>query len=220
MAFRSPGGTGWSRTTWSSSSAPCLHPAPVPHRLACRPRVPRNSLCCVLAQRALSGQRSAARRRFRRPGKPRILFPFPSNGGYMGLGRRRGAALRHRLRARTSAVSQPRTHGASLLPAGRRFGDRAANDVGRCASGLHHDAISGTARLTRSSSSLKTTPSMSKAGTIIIALERAGISDFYRSASASFTPSATNAAAKVRRIQVSTRGREMTWLRIAAANRP
>jgi RimJ/RimL family protein N-acetyltransferase len=42
----------------------------------------------------------------------------------------------------------------------------------------------------------------------------------YRSASASLAPSATKAAANVRRIQVSTRGREMTWLRIEAANSP
>ena len=41
-----------------------------------------------------------------------------------------------------------------------------------------------------------------------------------RSASASLAPSATNAAANVRRIQVRTRGRETTWLRIAAANSP
>ena len=42
----------------------------------------------------------------------------------------------------------------------------------------------------------------------------------YRSASASLAPSATKAAAKVRRIQASTFGREMTWARIEAANRP
>ena len=41
-----------------------------------------------------------------------------------------------------------------------------------------------------------------------------------RSASASLAPSATNAAAKVRRIQVNTRGREMTWVRIDAAQSP
>ena len=35
----------------------------------------------------------------------------------------------------------------------------------------------------------------------------------YRSVSASFTPRATNAPAKVRRIQVMMRGREMTWSR-------
>ena len=42
----------------------------------------------------------------------------------------------------------------------------------------------------------------------------------HRSAAASFAPSATNAAAKLRRIQVSTRGREITWSRIEAANSP
>jgi len=36
----------------------------------------------------------------------------------------------------------------------------------------------------------------------------------------SLSPNAPNAAAKVRRIQVSTRGREITCRRIAAANRP
>jgi hypothetical protein len=41
-----------------------------------------------------------------------------------------------------------------------------------------------------------------------------------RSASASFAPSATNAPAKVRRIQTSTRGREITCWRTAAANNP
>ena len=41
-----------------------------------------------------------------------------------------------------------------------------------------------------------------------------------RSASASLAPRAANAPAKVRRIQVSTRGREITWSRIAAANSP
>ncbi len=35
-----------------------------------------------------------------------------------------------------------------------------------------------------------------------------------RSAKASLAPSATKAAAKLRRIQVRTRGREITWLRI------
>ena len=38
--------------------------------------------------------------------------------------------------------------------------------------------------------------------------------------SASFAPSPTKAAAKVRRIHVSTRGREMTWSRTEAANSP
>src|SRR5581483_14448 len=42
----------------------------------------------------------------------------------------------------------------------------------------------------------------------------------HRSASASLAPSAAKAPANVRRIQVSTAGREMTWLRIEAANRP
>ncbi len=41
-----------------------------------------------------------------------------------------------------------------------------------------------------------------------------------RSAKASLAPSAPNAAAKLRRIQVKTRGREMTWSRIEAANNP
>ena len=42
----------------------------------------------------------------------------------------------------------------------------------------------------------------------------------HRSAKASFAPSATKAAAKLRRIQVKTRGREITWSRIEAANSP
>jgi Bacterial DNA-binding protein len=42
----------------------------------------------------------------------------------------------------------------------------------------------------------------------------------HRSASASLAPSATKAPAKVRPIQVKTRGREMTWFRIEAANNP
>lgn len=42
----------------------------------------------------------------------------------------------------------------------------------------------------------------------------------YPSASASLTPSAANAPANVRRIQVSTRGRATTWSRTAAANSP
>ena len=42
----------------------------------------------------------------------------------------------------------------------------------------------------------------------------------YRSDSASLNPSSTNAAAKVRRIQVMIAGREITWFRIAAANSP
>ena len=43
---------------------------------------------------------------------------------------------------------------------------------------------------------------------------------FQRPENASFAPSATNAAAKVRRIQVRTRGREMMRSRIEAANSP
>ncbi len=42
----------------------------------------------------------------------------------------------------------------------------------------------------------------------------------YRSVSANFAPSATKAAAKVRRIQLMTRGLEITLSRIAAANMP
>ena len=42
----------------------------------------------------------------------------------------------------------------------------------------------------------------------------------HRSANASLAPRPTKAAANLRRIQVSTRGREMTWSRIAAANTP
>lgn len=41
-----------------------------------------------------------------------------------------------------------------------------------------------------------------------------------RSANARRTPRAANAVANVRRIQVKTRGREMTWFRSAAANLP
>src|SRR5579872_400951 len=41
-----------------------------------------------------------------------------------------------------------------------------------------------------------------------------------RSAKASFAPSARKAAAKLRRIQVMTRGRDRTCSRIAAANSP
>ena len=41
-----------------------------------------------------------------------------------------------------------------------------------------------------------------------------------RSLVASLAPRATKAPANVRRIQVSTRGREMTWSRTAAANLP
>ena len=41
-----------------------------------------------------------------------------------------------------------------------------------------------------------------------------------RSAKASLAPSATNAPAKLRRIQVMTRGREITWSLIDAANSP
>src|SRR5262249_156996 len=43
---------------------------------------------------------------------------------------------------------------------------------------------------------------------------------FQRSASASLAPSAAKAPAKARRIQVNTAGREITLLRMAAANRP
>ena len=44
--------------------------------------------------------------------------------------------------------------------------------------------------------------------------------DVYRSASASLAPSMTKAPAKVRRIHVSTFGRDTTWLRIEAAKIP
>src|SRR5690606_9029023 len=44
--------------------------------------------------------------------------------------------------------------------------------------------------------------------------------DCYRSASGSRAPSSTKAPAKERRIHAITRGREMTWLRTAAANTP
>ena len=47
-----------------------------------------------------------------------------------------------------------------------------------------------------------------------------GIHRGKHSRATSLSPNAPNAAAKVRRIQVSTRGREITWRRIAAANRP
>lgn len=48
---------------------------------------------------------------------------------------------------------------------------------------------------------------------------RCGAMD-YLSVSASFAPSATNAAAKLRRIHFTISGRKTTWLRIAAAERP
>jgi hypothetical protein len=42
----------------------------------------------------------------------------------------------------------------------------------------------------------------------------------YRSVKASLIPRVTKAVAKARLIQVSTRGRDITWLRIAVANKP
>src|SRR5205823_5455615 len=50
---------------------------------------------------------------------------------------------------------------------------------------------------------------------------RHGLSlEVQRPASASFAPRPTKAPAKVRRIQTSTRGREITWRRTQTANSP
>ena len=53
-----------------------------------------------------------------------------------------------------------------------------------------------------------------------VAEEYAEAQGYRLSDRASLAPSATNAAAKLRRIHVRTRGREITRLRIDAANRP
>ena len=77
---------------------------------------------------------------------------------------------------RASDVGPPRTHGDIPVAEDRRFGVRAASDVGRCASrGSTAARVVGGRALLRHPTPRSTTPSMSKAAAKIKAREQAGI---------------------------------------------